>query len=373
MVFELSRIVVAGTCLMSLLFITGCASVTQGSVQAVKVETLGTGGEIVDGAECRLSNEKGIFVTSSGASVIVGRAAGDLSVRCTLPGRTAALGTAVSRSNAGLAGNILFGGLIGAAVDASTGAAFSYPSWMQLVFGEERLFDRSGNRHEGPVAGQFVRALADAGRGPAAPSAVAAGVDMPSKGTSARGAAVVREGRMAMQAPLQRGDALVYSLVDDLTGSRTPVYYTLDRSSGEEMSFNSGSKTERRDGQVVAVRAAVGGLFDSAMPTGGWTRASVQPGQTWSADSAGYSLRAHAIGESTFTVDDEVLTVIEIRYAGWQTNATQMNGATQRNSPVKFAVLYAPELKRVVRFNGEIKAFGATARETLELKHIQRN
>lgn len=373
-----SRILAAGVCLGSLLLTIGCASVTQGSVQTIKLETLTSAGETVDGADCRLSNEKGNFVTPSGASAIVGRAPGDLSVRCTLPGRSPALGTAVSRGNAGLAGNILFGGVIGAAVDASTGAAYSYPSWIQLVFGEERLFDRSGNRHDGPVAGQLVRSLAPSSSLNVGGNARSAPVSTPRLETQAeapppQASAGAREPKTGVYAPLQRGDTLEYTLTDDLTGNRSTVQYTLDRVSGEEMSFNAGSRIERRDGTVVAVRPPIGGLHDSAMPSGGWTRANVQVGQSWSTDSNGYSLTGRAASESAFTIDGESLRVIDIRYTGWQTNSAPGNGATQRNTPVEFAVLYSPELKRVVRLKSETRTFGSPAKETFALMRILRN
>jgi hypothetical protein len=36
------------------------------------------------------------------------------------------------------AGNLIFGGVIGAAVDAGTGAAFDYPSLIQVIMGKTR-------------------------------------------------------------------------------------------------------------------------------------------------------------------------------------------------------------------------------------------
>ena len=139
---------------------TGCASITEGTDQTVKVETVAEGGAEIPGAQCELHNDKGAFSVLSGASTTVRRSGANLMIQCTLEGQAPATGQAISRSNAGMAGNILIGGAIGAAIDVGTGAAYTYPTWIQLVFGQERLFDRSGNRDDGRVAGTFVRATA---------------------------------------------------------------------------------------------------------------------------------------------------------------------------------------------------------------------
>ncbi|WP_212733688.1 hypothetical protein [Variovorax sp. CF079] len=122
----------------------------------MKIETLTPGGQTVEGAECRLSNDKGEALGLSGQSVPVRRSGGNLSIHCTQAGQAPAVGSAVSRVNAGMVGNVLIGGAIGAAIDVGTGSGFNYPSWMQLVFGEERTFDRSTQQGDQPVAGVSV-------------------------------------------------------------------------------------------------------------------------------------------------------------------------------------------------------------------------
>jgi hypothetical protein len=136
--------------------LTGCASVTHGTTQAVTIETLTPSGQTVEGAECRLSNDKGDALGLSGQSVPVRRSGSNLSIHCTQEGQAPAVGSAVSRVNAGMVGNVLIGGAIGAAIDVGTGSGFNYPSWMQLVFGEERTFDRGTQQGDHPVAGVTV-------------------------------------------------------------------------------------------------------------------------------------------------------------------------------------------------------------------------
>ncbi|OUM00214.1 hypothetical protein [Variovorax sp. JS1663] len=133
--------------------LTGCASVTHGTTQAIKIETLTPAGRVIEGAECRLANDKSEAMTLSGQSVPVKRSGGNLSIHCTHDGQAPAGGQAVSRVNGGMVGNIILGGLIGVAVDASNGSGFNYPSWMQLVFGEQRYFDRSAQQGDQALAG----------------------------------------------------------------------------------------------------------------------------------------------------------------------------------------------------------------------------
>ncbi|MDM0032613.1 hypothetical protein QTI33_10795 [Variovorax sp. J22P271] len=140
-------------CAGVLSILTGCASVTHGTTQSLKVETLTPDGKTVEGAECRLSNDKGDALTQSGQSVLVRRSGANLRVECTQAGLPPATGQAVSRVNAGMVGNIVVGGVIGAAIDVGSGAGYNYPSWMRLVFGEERSYDRSTQQGDQPVAG----------------------------------------------------------------------------------------------------------------------------------------------------------------------------------------------------------------------------
>jgi len=97
-----------GASVLSIL--TGCASVTHGTTQTVKIETLTASGRTVDGAECRLPNDKGEALALSGQSVPVRRLDGNLSIEYTQAGQAPAGGQAVSRVNGGMVGNIVIGG-----------------------------------------------------------------------------------------------------------------------------------------------------------------------------------------------------------------------------------------------------------------------
>jgi uncharacterized protein YceK len=120
---------------MALITVSGCASIVTGQNQALSVETASADGKSVAGASCKLVNDKGQWFVQSPGSVTVQRSYNDLNVTCSRDGEEPGVVIARSLTKAMAFGNILFGGLIGAAVDAGTGAAYDYPSLIQVVFG----------------------------------------------------------------------------------------------------------------------------------------------------------------------------------------------------------------------------------------------
>ena len=114
------RALLLGLCLA---LVTGCASITTGQNQSLSVETPGC-----IAATCKLSNDKGTwYVSSTPGTVTVQRAYGDMLVACE-KGEYKAVPVSVASATKAMAfGNIIFGGVIGAAVDAGTGAAYDYP------------------------------------------------------------------------------------------------------------------------------------------------------------------------------------------------------------------------------------------------------
>lgn len=131
----------------------GCASIVNDSTQPMRLETRTAAGEVVAGAECRVSNDYGSLTVKSGDTAQVRRSGNDMDIRCTSPNQADATGRAISRANAGLAGNILFGGGIGAIIDHNKGTAYTYPTWVQMVFGKSLVFDRSNEKEGLPVLG----------------------------------------------------------------------------------------------------------------------------------------------------------------------------------------------------------------------------
>jgi hypothetical protein len=132
---------------------TGCASIVNGTLQPMRIDTVRADGSAVPGADCQLANNYGTMSVRSGTTVQMRRSSWDLDITCKDPANPDAIGRAISRANAGLAGNILFGGAIGAVVDHKRGTAYTYPTWVQLVFGKTLVFDRSAEKDGQPVTG----------------------------------------------------------------------------------------------------------------------------------------------------------------------------------------------------------------------------
>lgn len=133
---------------------TGCASVINDVTHPMKVETKEEGGALVTGATCSLTNDYGVFPVKSGDTAQVRRSSKDLEIACKHPTNKDATATAISRANGGMFGNILLGGGIGAIIDHNKGTAYSYPVWVQLVFGKALVFDRSDEKDGQPSVGK---------------------------------------------------------------------------------------------------------------------------------------------------------------------------------------------------------------------------
>lgn len=102
----------------------GCASITAGTTQAVAVNT-----PPKDGAECKLTNEKGSWsIPKTPGSTTVTKAYGDLAVSCEHADGSKGAASVQSATAGAAFGNIIAGGIIGAAVDMGSGAAYTYPS-----------------------------------------------------------------------------------------------------------------------------------------------------------------------------------------------------------------------------------------------------
>lgn len=115
--------------------LSGCASIVSGTTQIVSVETLAPTGPIA-GATCKLENEKGVFYVTTPGTVSVRRAYGNMSVKCDKPGMPSGIASIKSSTKGMMAGNIVFGGFIGAGVDAASGAAYDYPTVFKIMMNE---------------------------------------------------------------------------------------------------------------------------------------------------------------------------------------------------------------------------------------------
>lgn len=132
---------------------TGCASIMNDTTTPVRFETFSAAGVQIKDAECKLENDYGQQSVKTPATVNVRRSSKDLQITCVKAGEIDGRGVAISRANGGLAGNILFGGGIGAIIDHNKGTAYTYPQWVQVVMGKLLTFDRRADVEGQPNRG----------------------------------------------------------------------------------------------------------------------------------------------------------------------------------------------------------------------------
>lgn len=152
------------------LSLVGCASIVNDTTHGMRLDTKTASGDLVSGADCTISNDYGSTQVRSGTTVQVRRSSKDMDISCTHPSNPEARARAISRANAGLAGNIIFGGGIGAIIDHSKGTAYTYPTWVQLVFGQTLVFDRTAEKEGAPTPGAAPEVFAKTGTQSANPA-----------------------------------------------------------------------------------------------------------------------------------------------------------------------------------------------------------
>ena len=120
-------------CAVLLMTLTGCASITGSKNQPISITAI-CEAEQVQAANCTVTNDKGMIYVSTPGTAFVNKSTSDLVVSCTKEKVQSNPVIVKSSSNANIWGNILLGGPIGAAVDASTGAGFDYPNSVNVTF-----------------------------------------------------------------------------------------------------------------------------------------------------------------------------------------------------------------------------------------------
>lgn len=125
---------------ISLLFcnilLTGCASIVSGQNQGVAIKTVDAQGREIAGARCELTNDDGKWLITTPNTASIDRSAQSLNIICKKDGISPGVLSVDSKTKGMAWGNILFGGIIGGAVDYNTGAAFDYPSFIIIEMGK---------------------------------------------------------------------------------------------------------------------------------------------------------------------------------------------------------------------------------------------
>lgn len=123
-IYRIAAVVALGMAL------TGCATIIEGTTQPVSVNTTP-----VQDAQCTLTNSQGTWYVTSPGSTTVHKTKTDLDVTCSKAGFQPGHVVAASHFGAMTAGNIIAGGVIGAGVDAASGANYHYDSPITVPLG----------------------------------------------------------------------------------------------------------------------------------------------------------------------------------------------------------------------------------------------
>lgn len=118
---------------ISILLMAGCATITGNIGQPITVLAVCAGSSRTVEAECVVSNDSSRKIVTTPGTVLMPRSFEPLSVHCKREGASDGKAELQSSSNAQLVENIVFGGIIGVAVDAGTGAGFDYPEIVTLL------------------------------------------------------------------------------------------------------------------------------------------------------------------------------------------------------------------------------------------------
>lgn len=121
---KIARLAATAACCLSL---GACATVIKGSSESVAITTPPT-----TGATCNLTSSQGTWTVVTPGVATVQRSKDNVAIHCTKPGWQDAAAVIPSTFNGWTLGNILIGGLIGAGVDAATGADNDYPNAFQV-------------------------------------------------------------------------------------------------------------------------------------------------------------------------------------------------------------------------------------------------
>lgn len=107
----------------------GCATITEGSSQTIQIDT------DPPGARCELTRNGQVVtrIPATPSIVSVYKEGGDLALTCRKPGYLDATLDTASDFQGAVLGNILFGGLIGIAIDMGSGASSKYPKSITMT------------------------------------------------------------------------------------------------------------------------------------------------------------------------------------------------------------------------------------------------
>ncbi len=130
-----NRLLMTAMAAFALTTLPACSTIVNGSNQTINFDS-----GSVSGANCELTGGSKLSVNETfvtPAEVKVPRSKKALKLKCDKSGYQTLNKTIASKIESTTAGNLLLGGVIGAGVDAATGAIYKYPEVVTVVM--ERL------------------------------------------------------------------------------------------------------------------------------------------------------------------------------------------------------------------------------------------
>lgn len=149
--------------LPAITLISGCATLTTGTDNSVTIDT------VPPGASCELRQgaDRVYFVNPTPGTIEIEKSKKDVGVVCQKEGYLPEAGVLTSELQSMSFGNVLFGGVIGVAVDASSGALNDYPPMMRLImtpdtFPDQESYEAYFTKRRGEIDAAHEAALTGA-------------------------------------------------------------------------------------------------------------------------------------------------------------------------------------------------------------------
>jgi len=114
-----------------LIQITGCASVLNDNQQTITVHAVCRNTALP--AVCWAENNRGNWTFMGSQPVVIATDYSDLQISCKSPFFEATVATVSAMPNASMFGNILLGGVVGAAMDVANASGLRYPESIYLT------------------------------------------------------------------------------------------------------------------------------------------------------------------------------------------------------------------------------------------------
>lgn len=358
---------------------SGCATITSSEMQQLTVVAYGDQGRRLDNVQCLARNDKGFWQAKAPGILSVQRSAEDLMVECKKEGLPPGLARAISRVAAGMFGNIVFGGGVGAIIDHTKGTGYNYPDALNIRMGMTVVVDRRDQDEGGATAAAAAPASLPA---PTAPVASA-----PQAETKA--AASTADSGLPASMP-RIGDMWKYRYLDGFNSDKRQLFVH------EVGSVSAGQIAERmyvagssafRDEQIFSAHV---GVVERKLPDA--TRAEFAPYlQAFVPDmmfaSLGdirglprgdghpWTVRGRVVGPELVIVPSGAFDAIKIELTGSRVPLQFHPMFASEATRIQHVIWYAPKVKRYVKY--QITAWdsggGPVNKESFELVEFKVN